>query len=288
MGCRPSISWCRRLLRRGDPDARLCCCCAQMTAFHSTASSCFPISFTQMNGNSRDILRLWLWQLLRAAFGGGTLCTVEPFYFGGCDHATDQASFDAKARRQNRRRQCAGCRRTRFLAGRQRIRIDSADCRYPASRQELARSSLRSRRRGNGRCQPRHVLSLRQGKYWRRRRADRPRMRRLRPWLRRLSRLRRLPWLWRLPWLRRMPGLRRMPRLRRIWWLRDRDHWLCRLCWLRRLLPVLGHLPLVLGPAARQAAVTGLFYPTRGMVRGRASRVCAARRMPALGAPNPL
>src|ERR1700758_4358527 len=53
-----------------------------------------PISFTQMNGNSRDILRLWLWQLLRTAFGGGTLSTVEPFHFGGCDHATDQASFD--------------------------------------------------------------------------------------------------------------------------------------------------------------------------------------------------
>ena len=30
------------------------------------------------------------------------------------------------------------------------------------------------------------------------------------------------------------------------------------------------------------------FHPIRGMVRGRASRVCAARRMPALGAPNPL
>jgi hypothetical protein len=30
------------------------------------------------------------------------------------------------------------------------------------------------------------------------------------------------------------------------------------------------------------------FHPTRGIVRGRASRICAARRMPAFGAPKPL
>jgi hypothetical protein len=32
-----------------------------------------------MNGNSRDILRLWLWQLLRTAFGRGTLSKSSPF-----------------------------------------------------------------------------------------------------------------------------------------------------------------------------------------------------------------
>ena len=33
---------------------------------------------------------------------------------------------------------------------------------------------------------------------------------------------------------------------------------------------------------------TRAVYPVRGMVRGRASRVCAASRMPAFGAPKPL
>src|SRR5580704_13253191 len=86
--------------------------------FHSNESYCVAISFTKMNGNSRDILRLRPWQLLRAAAAGRTLRLVEPFHFRGCDHATDQASFDAKTHKQNHRRQCAGCRRTGFLAGR--------------------------------------------------------------------------------------------------------------------------------------------------------------------------
>jgi hypothetical protein len=37
--------------------------------------------------------------------------------YGGCDHATGQASFEAETHNQSRRREGAGCRRTEFFAG---------------------------------------------------------------------------------------------------------------------------------------------------------------------------
>jgi hypothetical protein len=37
--------------------------------------------------------------------------------YGGCDHATGQASFEAETQNQSRRREGAGCRRTEFFAG---------------------------------------------------------------------------------------------------------------------------------------------------------------------------
>jgi hypothetical protein len=37
--------------------------------------------------------------------------------YGGCDHVTGQASFEAETHNQSRRREGAGCRRTEFFAG---------------------------------------------------------------------------------------------------------------------------------------------------------------------------
>jgi hypothetical protein len=37
--------------------------------------------------------------------------------YGGCDHVTGQASFEAETHNQSRRRENAGCRRTEFFAG---------------------------------------------------------------------------------------------------------------------------------------------------------------------------
>jgi hypothetical protein len=51
--------------------------------------------------------------------------------YGGCDHATGQASFEAETHNQSRRREGAG-RRTGSFAGGQCIRIHDAHCRYPA------------------------------------------------------------------------------------------------------------------------------------------------------------
>jgi hypothetical protein len=51
--------------------------------------------------------------------------------YGGCDHATGQASFEAETHNQSRRRESAGCRRTEFFAGGWCIRIHDAHRRHP-------------------------------------------------------------------------------------------------------------------------------------------------------------
>jgi len=230
----------------------------------------------KMNGNSRDILHLMAWATLARRIRRAHACDRRAFsqefqLLEDANHATGQASFDAETHKQGRRGPGAGCRRIRLFAGGERIRIHHAHRRHPAIRQYIAQSALRSWRRGNGRRQSRHVLSLRQGKQPWQRRAAGSRMRRLRPRLRR-----RLPGRRRLR--RRLPGRRlRLPdrRLRRLWVRRLRRlprlqrvrlrhhclHCLRRglrgLCRLRGLLPVLGIVPLVLSPAC-----VGITWPT--------------------------
>ena len=85
----------------------------------------------------------------------------RPFHNNeGCDHAKGEASFEARARDQSRRN---GTRysRTGTFAGGRRIREYDPHGGFPAIQQHPARSTLRSWRRGNGRRQSRHVLSLR-------------------------------------------------------------------------------------------------------------------------------
>src|SRR5215468_3224192 len=42
---------------------------------------------------------------------------VEPQTYEGCDHATSEASFEAKAHKQSRRRDGTGCRRSGSFPG---------------------------------------------------------------------------------------------------------------------------------------------------------------------------
>jgi hypothetical protein len=85
----------------------------------------------KMNGNwMRDILHFIASQPLRTGFAERTLAASGPFTetYGGCDHATGQASFEAETHNQTCRLDGA----PGSFAGGQRIRIHDAYCRCPA------------------------------------------------------------------------------------------------------------------------------------------------------------
>jgi hypothetical protein len=147
-------------------------------------------------------------------------------------HVPGEASFEAEASDQSRWCADTGRRWTGSFAGGKRIRIRSSDRRRSAITEHHTRSTLRSWRRGNGRCKSCDIPPLRQGKRHRRLHAGGARLRlRRMPWLWR----RRMSWLWRMSrlWLQRL-RLRRL-RLRRLGRL-----------WFRRLLLVVGDLPFLL------------------------------------------
>jgi hypothetical protein len=165
MRCRfRQLRTCRRI-RPGQLWARIghtgpfCCVYAE---FCSTKSGYVSISVHEDDWNSMRCF---------AFCGAGNPCALvspsAPLWsvftrtYGGCDHATGQASFEAETRNQSRHREGARCRRAGSFADGWCIRIHDARCRYPAILQYLAKSALLSWRRGNGRRQSGHVPSLR-------------------------------------------------------------------------------------------------------------------------------
>src|SRR4029077_6499975 len=91
--------------------------CTQM-GLCSTKSGYASISFMKMNGNSMRCFAFYGIGYPRAQFSPGAfLPSVFTRTYGGCDHATGQASFEAETHNQSRRRESARCRRTGSFAG---------------------------------------------------------------------------------------------------------------------------------------------------------------------------
>jgi hypothetical protein len=92
--------------------------CTQMARLCSTKSGSVSISFMKMNGTD---------EMFFAFYGKRNPCApVSPRAllasdftrtYGGSDHVTGQASFEAETHNQSHRRKGAGRRRTEFFAG---------------------------------------------------------------------------------------------------------------------------------------------------------------------------
>ncbi len=182
-------------------------------------------------------------------------------------HVPGEASFEAEASDQSR--WCADTRRrwTGSFAGGKRIRIRSSDRRRSAISEHHTQSTLRSWRRGNGRCESCDLPPLRQGKRHRRLHAGGARLRlRWMPWL---WRRRWMSWLWRRRWMSRLwlqrLRLRRLRRVRRLGRL-----------WFRRLLLIVGHLPFLLirGAPRRRATVAIAALRSGPVQRQRHAGIC--------------